>query len=59
MRSGLLRNVAIQASINRMWFSSSTSEGARFPKYFNPISVEMLALVLTVVSDILTSAQVT
>ncbi|KAG2362582.1 hypothetical protein BDR07DRAFT_1236688, partial [Suillus spraguei] len=50
MRSGIFKSNLIQTGINDMWFANRSDEGIIYAKYFDPLSVEILVLVLTVVS---------
>jgi hypothetical protein len=49
-RRGLYKNPLIQKVLNVMWFRNRQDEGVVYDNYFQPIKVETLALVLTVVS---------
>ncbi|KAG2366104.1 hypothetical protein BDR07DRAFT_1275332 [Suillus spraguei] len=50
MRSGIYKSDLIQTGINDMWFANRSDEGIIYAKYFDPLLVEILALVLMVVS---------
>ncbi|KAG2106533.1 uncharacterized protein F5147DRAFT_550901, partial [Suillus discolor] len=49
-KSGIYKSDLIQSGINDMWFTNCISEGIIYTKYFDPLPVKILALVLTVVS---------
>jgi hypothetical protein len=53
-REGLYKGQIIQKVINAMWFANKRDEGVLYPQWFSPISIEMLALVLTAVCTNLT-----
>ncbi|KAG0692026.1 hypothetical protein DFH29DRAFT_1052861, partial [Suillus ampliporus] len=49
MKSGVYKSDLIQSGINDMWFANCVDEGIVYAEYFDPLPVEMMALVLTVV----------
>ncbi|KAG1873946.1 hypothetical protein F4604DRAFT_1582389, partial [Suillus subluteus] len=48
LKSGIYKTELIQKAINDMWFANRSDEGILYAKYFNPLPVKMMALVLTV-----------
>ncbi|KAH9839786.1 uncharacterized protein C8Q71DRAFT_855096 [Rhodofomes roseus] len=48
-RKGMYRSPIIQKAVNAMWFANKNDEGVRYRKFFDPFSLETLALVLTAV----------
>ncbi|KAG1860871.1 hypothetical protein F4604DRAFT_1494679, partial [Suillus subluteus] len=50
MKSGIYKTELIQKAINDMWFANRMDEGILYAKYFDPLPVKMIALVLVVVS---------
>lgn len=48
-RRGIYRHPIIQTAINDMWFVNQSDEGVQYKKYFSPIPIATMALVLTVV----------
>ncbi|KAG2096658.1 hypothetical protein BD769DRAFT_1335435, partial [Suillus cothurnatus] len=48
MKSGIYKSDLIQSGINDMWFANRIDEGIVYARYFDPLPVKMLALVLTV-----------
>ncbi|KAI0286189.1 hypothetical protein BC826DRAFT_874380, partial [Russula brevipes] len=48
-RKGLYQNIIIQKAINAVWFARRNDEGVVFSKFFHPISLPTIALVLTAV----------
>ncbi|KAG1886001.1 hypothetical protein F4604DRAFT_1523390, partial [Suillus subluteus] len=49
LKSGIYKTELIQKAINDMWFANRSDEGILYAKYFDPLPVKMMALVLTVV----------
>ena len=49
LRKGMYQHPIIQKAINAMWFANKHDEGVRFFSYFNPVTIEALAFVLTAV----------
>ncbi|KAG1800498.1 hypothetical protein EV424DRAFT_1545734 [Suillus variegatus] len=47
LKTGLYKSELLQDGINIMWFANRNDEGVVYPKYFYPIPVEVVALVLT------------
>ncbi|KAG1745384.1 uncharacterized protein EDB91DRAFT_1021685, partial [Suillus paluster] len=50
MKFSIYKSDLIQSGINDMWFVNRLDEGIVYAKYFDPLPVKMMALVLTVVS---------
>ncbi|KAG1750036.1 uncharacterized protein EDB91DRAFT_1244629 [Suillus paluster] len=48
-KTGIYKSELLQDSINIMWFANQNDEGIIYHKYFNPIPVEVVALVLTAI----------
>ncbi|KAG1857810.1 hypothetical protein F4604DRAFT_1685106 [Suillus subluteus] len=48
-KTGIYKSKLLQDSINIMWFANQNDEGIIYHKYFNPIPVEVVALVLTAI----------
>jgi hypothetical protein len=49
-RKNLYQNIIIQKAINIVWFAHRLDEGIVFRKFFYPIPLPTIALVLTTVS---------
>ncbi|KAG1775616.1 hypothetical protein EV702DRAFT_972693, partial [Suillus placidus] len=49
-KSGIYKTELLQLGINVMWFANRHDEGVVHHKYFDPMPVEVIALVLTAVS---------
>ncbi|KAG1837061.1 hypothetical protein F4604DRAFT_1530752, partial [Suillus subluteus] len=49
-KRGIYKTELIQSAINNMWFANRSDEGVIHGRYFNPLPVELLALILTAVS---------
>ncbi|KAG1876867.1 hypothetical protein C8R48DRAFT_590841, partial [Suillus tomentosus] len=49
-KTGLHKSKLLQDGINVMWFANQNNEGIVYPKYFDPMPVEVVALVITCVS---------
>ncbi|KAG2357411.1 hypothetical protein BDR07DRAFT_1338846 [Suillus spraguei] len=47
MKTGIYKTELIQKAINDMWFANHSDEGILYAKYFDPLPLEMIALVLT------------
>ncbi|KAG1768735.1 hypothetical protein EV702DRAFT_927296, partial [Suillus placidus] len=50
MKSGIYKTELIQAAVNDMWFANRNDEGVIHGRYFEPLPVEIIALILTAVS---------
>jgi hypothetical protein len=50
MKRGIYKTDLIQSAINHMWFANRSDEGIVYAKYFDPLPVQTMALVLTAVS---------
>ncbi|KAG1805026.1 uncharacterized protein HD556DRAFT_1210259, partial [Suillus plorans] len=50
LKSSIYKTELIQKAINDMWFANRSDEGILYAKYFDPLPVKVMALVLTVVS---------
>ncbi|KAG2369329.1 hypothetical protein BDR07DRAFT_1476947 [Suillus spraguei] len=48
-RSRIYRTGLIQAAVNDMWFANRNDEGVIHSKYFDPLPLEILALILTLI----------
>ncbi|KAG2072795.1 hypothetical protein BDR04DRAFT_1012426, partial [Suillus decipiens] len=48
-KSSTYKSDLIQAGLNDMWFANCINEGILYAKYFNPLPVKIIALVLTVI----------
>ncbi|OJA17164.1 hypothetical protein AZE42_00244 [Rhizopogon vesiculosus] len=46
-KKGICKTELLQESINLMWFTNRNDEGVIYHKYFNPMPVKVVALVLT------------
>ncbi|KAG1836803.1 hypothetical protein DFJ58DRAFT_611510, partial [Suillus subalutaceus] len=46
---GIYKTELLQDGINLMWFANRNDEGVIYHKYFNPMPVEVVALVLTAI----------
>ncbi|KAG2029794.1 hypothetical protein BDR03DRAFT_829253, partial [Suillus americanus] len=49
-KRGIYKTDLIQSAINHMWFANRSDEGIVYAKYFDPLPVQTMALVLTAVS---------
>ncbi|KAG1747496.1 hypothetical protein EDD22DRAFT_958240 [Suillus occidentalis] len=49
MKSGIYKMELLQLSINVMWFADQHDEGVIHHKYFNPMPIKVIALVLTTI----------
>ncbi|KAG1734203.1 uncharacterized protein EDB91DRAFT_1084113 [Suillus paluster] len=49
LKTGIYKSELLQDGINIMWFANRNDEGIVYHKYFNPIPVEVVALVLTAI----------
>ncbi|KAG0708021.1 hypothetical protein DFH29DRAFT_795827, partial [Suillus ampliporus] len=49
-RKGIFKSDLIQMSVNDTWFANRQDEGVVHNKYFNPIPIPTVALMLTAVS---------
>jgi hypothetical protein len=49
-RKDLYQNDILQKAINIIWFANQNDEGVVFSKFFDPIPLPTIALVLTAVS---------
>ncbi|KAG2089200.1 hypothetical protein BD769DRAFT_1372151, partial [Suillus cothurnatus] len=49
-KSGIYKTELLQQGINGMWFLNRSDEGVIYHKYFDPIPIKTIALVLTAVS---------
>ncbi|KAG2339210.1 hypothetical protein BDR05DRAFT_892162, partial [Suillus weaverae] len=49
-KSGIYKTELLQEGINLMWFANRGDEGVIYHKYFDPIPIKTIALVLTAVS---------
>ncbi|KAJ7140072.1 hypothetical protein C8R43DRAFT_1131811 [Mycena crocata] len=52
-RKGIYKNGIIQMAVNAMWFANRRDEGPSFPEFFKPFPKPALALVLTVVENLI------
>jgi hypothetical protein len=50
MKCGIYKTELIQSAINDMWFANRSDEGIVYAKYFDPLPVQTIALILTAVS---------
>ncbi|KAG1858161.1 hypothetical protein F4604DRAFT_1931188 [Suillus subluteus] len=48
-KCGIYKTELIQSAINNMWFANRSDEGVIHGRYFNPLPVELLALILTAI----------
>ncbi|KAG1750515.1 uncharacterized protein EDB91DRAFT_1244096 [Suillus paluster] len=48
-KKGIYKTKLLQLGINIMWFANRHNEGVVYHKYFNPMPVEVIALVLTTI----------
>ncbi|KAG1750475.1 uncharacterized protein EDB91DRAFT_1244056 [Suillus paluster] len=48
-KKGIYKTELLQLGINVMWFANHHDEGVIYHKYFNPMPVEVIALVLTTI----------
>ncbi|KAG1774494.1 hypothetical protein EV702DRAFT_1280597 [Suillus placidus] len=46
MKSGIYKTELIQAAVNDMWFANCNDEGVIHGRYFEPLPVEIIALIL-------------
>ncbi|KAG2150337.1 uncharacterized protein EDB93DRAFT_1050027, partial [Suillus bovinus] len=49
-KCGIYKTDLIQSAINHMWFANRSDEGIVYAKYFNPLPVQTMVLILTAVS---------
>ncbi|KAG1764173.1 hypothetical protein EV702DRAFT_982245 [Suillus placidus] len=49
MKSGIYKTELIQAAVNDMWFANRNDEGVIHGRYFEPLPVEIIALILTAI----------
>ncbi|KAG2063500.1 hypothetical protein BDR04DRAFT_1037798, partial [Suillus decipiens] len=49
-KKGIYKTELLQLGINIMWFANRHNEGVVYHEYFNPMPIEVIALVLTTVS---------
>ncbi|KAG0704057.1 hypothetical protein DFH29DRAFT_802470, partial [Suillus ampliporus] len=52
LKKGIYKTELLQEGINLMWFMNRNDEGIIYYKYFSPVPVRAVALVLTAVSYI-------
>lgn len=50
MKHGIYKTGLIQEAMNHMWFANRCDEGIVHAKYFDPLPVQTIALILTAVS---------
>ncbi|KAG1902164.1 uncharacterized protein F5891DRAFT_949248 [Suillus fuscotomentosus] len=50
MKCGIYKTGLIQEAVNDMWFANRSDEGIVYAKYFDPLPVQTIALILTAVS---------
>ncbi|KAG2144438.1 uncharacterized protein EDB93DRAFT_1087685 [Suillus bovinus] len=50
MKCGIYKMELIQSAVNDMWFMNCSDEGFIYGKYFEPLPVEIIVLILTAVS---------
>ncbi|KAG1801166.1 uncharacterized protein BJ212DRAFT_1210674, partial [Suillus subaureus] len=50
MKTSIYKMELIQKVINDMWFANCSDKGILYAKYFDPLPLKLMALVLTVVS---------
>ncbi|KAG2743289.1 hypothetical protein P692DRAFT_201692834, partial [Suillus brevipes Sb2] len=50
MKRGIYKTGLIQEAMNHMWFANRCDEGIVHAKYFDPLPVQTIALILTAVS---------
>ncbi|KAG2159434.1 uncharacterized protein EDB93DRAFT_1055562, partial [Suillus bovinus] len=50
MKRGIYKMELIQSAVNDMWFMNRSDEGVIHSKYFEPLLVEIIALILMAVS---------
>ncbi|KAG1784954.1 uncharacterized protein HD556DRAFT_1250576, partial [Suillus plorans] len=48
-KSGIYKTGLIQSAVNDMWFANRNDEGVIYSKYFDPLPVKLLALILTAI----------
>lgn len=48
-KSGIYKTDLIQSAINHMWFANRSDEGIVYAKYFDPLPVQTMALILTAI----------
>ena len=53
MHTGFCQHEIISEALQEAWFSHKHAIGAEYPKYFNPVPLVTLALILTAASHIL------
>lgn len=51
-KTGIYKTELIQDGINVMWFANRSDEGIIYNKYFNPMPIKVIALMLTAVSHL-------
>ncbi|KAG2127609.1 uncharacterized protein EDB93DRAFT_1096419, partial [Suillus bovinus] len=49
MKHGIYKMELIQSAVNDMWFMNRSDEGVICGKYFEPLPVEIIALILTAI----------
>ncbi|KAG0698832.1 hypothetical protein DFH29DRAFT_809820, partial [Suillus ampliporus] len=49
MKCGIYKTRLIQSVINDMWFANRSDEGIVYAKYFDPLPVQTIALILTAI----------
>lgn len=53
MKRGIYKTELLQSAVNTMWFARRNDEGVIYDKLFDPLPLELLALVLAVVSSVM------
>ncbi|KAH9831488.1 uncharacterized protein C8Q71DRAFT_715433, partial [Rhodofomes roseus] len=48
-RKGMYRHPIIQKAVNAMWFANKIDEGIHYSRFFDPISIQTMAFVLTAI----------
>jgi hypothetical protein len=56
--TGYMQGSVISEVLHMVWFDGKTSQGVVFEKLFNPIPFETLALIMTVISDLIKQVSV-
>ncbi|KAG1804409.1 uncharacterized protein BJ212DRAFT_1284416, partial [Suillus subaureus] len=49
MKRGIYKTELIQSAVNSMWFANHGDKGVIHRRYFDPLPVELLALILTAI----------
>ncbi|KAG1732916.1 uncharacterized protein EDB91DRAFT_1151042 [Suillus paluster] len=49
MKCGIYKTELIQSAVNNMWFTNRSDEGIVYAKYFDPLPVQTIALILTAI----------